>query len=226
MKKHGWSILVKITLIFLCITGSGCRNFCIMKLFRTGMSCACSNVVLDNGQFLLGNEEYTAISYSGYRTDTRTAENCPTVEELKEDMKILSAMGIKLIRTYNTQGFPQTARTLEVIHELKEEDPDFEMYVMAGAWIQCRGAYGPSPDHSKGDSKWNKREIDTAIDFARAYPDIVKIIAVGNEAMVTWQAHFVPPSVILHCLQSRSSMAWAICRQTRQPSIWECRLRR
>ena len=155
------------------------------------------NYTLDNGHTLLGNNEYPAISYSGYRTVNRTVENCPTVNQIKEDMQILAAMGIKLLRTYNTHEFPQTARTLTAIRELKEADPDFEMYVMVGAWIRCKDAYGTTPDHSRGDTQWNKIEIDTAIDMARQYPDIVKAIAVGNEAMVTWQTHFVPASVIL-----------------------------
>ncbi|MDH4202463.1 MAG: hypothetical protein OEV87_06175 [Phycisphaerae bacterium] len=46
---------------------------------------------LKNGHKLLGNNKYPAIAYSGYRTTSRTNENCPTVEELKEDMKILAA---------------------------------------------------------------------------------------------------------------------------------------
>ena len=33
--------------------------------------------------------------------------------------------------------------------------------------------------------------------MAAKYPDIVKIIAVGNEAMVTWQGHFVSSEIIL-----------------------------
>ena len=71
---------------------------------------------------------------------------------------------------------------------------------MAGAWIRCIGAYDDAVpvDHRKGDYEWNKGEIDAAIAQAKAYPDIIKIIAVGNEAMVTWQRHFVPPSVILY----------------------------
>lgn len=48
---------------------------------------------------ILGNNEYQAISYGGYRENTRDIQ--PTIEELKEDMRILHAMGIKLIRTYN-----------------------------------------------------------------------------------------------------------------------------
>ena len=51
-------------------------------------------------------------------------------------MKILAAMKIKLIRTYNTQLFGETINILEGIKSLKKEDPNFEMYVMLGAWIE------------------------------------------------------------------------------------------
>jgi exo-beta-1,3-glucanase (GH17 family) len=47
------------------------------------------------------------------------------------------------------------------------------------------------------DEEQNQAEILRAIELAKAYPQIVKIIAVGNEAMVKWQAHYVSPAVIL-----------------------------
>ena len=50
---------------------------------------------------ILGNPKYLAISYSGYRENSRALQ--PTVEQLKEDMKILYAMDIKVLRTYNTR---------------------------------------------------------------------------------------------------------------------------
>ena len=50
---------------------------------------------------ILGKPDYLAICYGGYRATTRQVQ--PTIAELKEDLKILSAMGIKLIRTYNVQ---------------------------------------------------------------------------------------------------------------------------
>ena len=59
---------------------------------------------------ILGNPDYPAISYGGYRQNTR--EIVPSVAELKEDMKILSAIGIKLIRTYNSQQFLQVSNLL------------------------------------------------------------------------------------------------------------------
>ena len=46
---------------------------------------------------ILGNPDYQAISYGGYRTTSRDAQ--PTVEQLKEDMKIIHAMGIRILRT-------------------------------------------------------------------------------------------------------------------------------
>jgi exo-beta-1,3-glucanase (GH17 family) len=182
----------------MCLSLTGCsKSIYPSKTEKAVASDCCSNYILDDGDRLLGNNKYPAISYSGYRTLTRTAENCPTVKEFQEDMKILSAMGIKLLRTYDAKEFPQSARILQAIRELKQANSGFEMYVMLGAWIQCKGAYGAAPDHSQEDAQWNKREIDGAIELARQYPDIVKFIAVGNEAMVTWQAHFVPASVIL-----------------------------
>ena len=144
---------------------------------------------------ILGNPNYLAISYGGYRHSDHDIE--PTVEELKEDMKILSAIGIKIVRTYKVH-FPHAANVLKAITELKKEDPNFEMYVMLGAWIDCKNAWTDSePDHNQ-ESEANKPQIEEAVRLANEYPDIVKIIAVGNEAMVKWAtAYYVQPSVIL-----------------------------
>ncbi|MEL0455318.1 glycosyl hydrolase family 17 protein [Flavobacteriaceae bacterium SZ-1-7] len=144
---------------------------------------------------ILGNPNYMAISYGGYRQKTRDVQ--PTNEQLKEDMKILAAMGIKILRTYNVQ-LQQAPNLLKVISELKEEDPNFEMYVMLGAWIDCKNAWtGKTPDHEV-ESEQNEGEINRAVALAKQYPDIVKVIAVGNEAMVNWAtSYFVRPNVIL-----------------------------
>nr|WP_299338396.1 glycosyl hydrolase family 17 protein [Allomuricauda sp.] len=144
---------------------------------------------------ILGNSDYLAISYGGYRETTREVQ--PTLEELKEDMRILSAMGIKILRTYNVQ-LQQAPNLLKAIKELKEENSDFEMYVMLGAWIDCKNAWtGQTPDHNV-ESEQNEGEIARAVALAKQYPDIVKIVAVGNEAMINWaESYYVQPSVIL-----------------------------
>jgi exo-beta-1,3-glucanase (GH17 family) len=144
---------------------------------------------------ILGNPKYLAISYGGYRHINHDIE--PTLDELKEDMRILSAMGIRILRTYKVH-LPHAANVLKAISELKKEDSNFEMYVMLGAWINCKNAFtDKTPDHNQ-ESETNAIEIDKAVDLANLYPDIVKIIAVGNEAMVKWQElYYVQPGIIL-----------------------------
>ena len=145
---------------------------------------------------ILGNPDYPAISYGGYRDKTRDIQ--PTVAQLKEDMKIMAAMGIKILRTYNVK-LAHASNVLKAIRELKNENPDFEMYVMLGAWIDCKNAWTDQPpNHDEEDSEGNAAEIQRAVALGNQYKDIVKIIAVGNEAMVKWAAsYFVQPWVIL-----------------------------
>jgi hypothetical protein len=61
---------------------------------------------------ILGNPEYQAISFGGYREKSRDVQ--PAVKQLKEDMKILAAMGIKIVRTYNVQ-LPHATTLLHAI---------------------------------------------------------------------------------------------------------------
>lgn len=144
---------------------------------------------------ILGNPAYLAMAYGGYREISRDQQ--PTIEQLKEDMKILSAMGIKIVRTYNVQ-IAQAANLLEAITQLKKEDAGFEMYVMLGAWINCKDAWTDNPDHYKEDVEGNTSEIKRAVALAKKYPAIVKVMAVGNEAMVKWAATYhVQAGVIL-----------------------------
>lgn len=144
---------------------------------------------------ILGDSNYLAISYGGYREKTRDIES--TIPQLKEDMLILSAMGIKVLRTYNVK-LAEAANLLQAITELKKEDPLFEMYIMLGAWIDCKNAWSDlSPDHNE-ESKENASEIERAVALAKKYPDVIKIIAVGNEAMVKWAtSYYVQPGIIL-----------------------------
>lgn len=144
---------------------------------------------------ILGNPAYPAISYGGYRTNSR--EDQPTLAQIKADLRILHAMGIKLVRTYNLQ-FEHSPNVLKAIAALKKEEINFEMYVMLGTWIDCKGAWTEVRDHSSENLENNTSEIEKAIALANQYPDIVKIISVGNEAMVHWaEAYYVTPKIIL-----------------------------
>ena len=144
---------------------------------------------------ILGNPNYQAISYGGYRAISR--DTVPSVNQIKDDMRILSAIDVKILRTYNTE-LTELPNLLQAITELKQEDLSFEMYVMVGAWINCKDAWTDHPDHTQEDEAYNEAEVQRAVQYAKQYPDIIKMIAVGNEAMVHWAtSYFVPPSVIL-----------------------------
>ncbi len=144
---------------------------------------------------ILGNKEYLAMSYGGYRNADHSIE--PTMDELKEDMLLLHALGIRMIRTYKVHK-PQAENVLKVISEIKQEDPNFEMYVMLGAWIDCKNAWTDKEPIHNEESEDNKPQMEKAVALANQYPDIVKVIAVGNEAMVKWAAsYYVEPWVIL-----------------------------
>jgi exo-beta-1,3-glucanase (GH17 family) len=144
---------------------------------------------------LLGNPKYQGICYGGYRTNSRDIE--PNVSEVKEDLKILAALDIKIIRTYNLHR-EEIVNVLKAITELKKENPKFEMYVMLGVWIDCKNAWTEiAPIHDE-ESERNAIEIKEAVRLTNKYPEIIKIISVGNEAMVKWAtSYYVTPSIIL-----------------------------
>jgi exo-beta-1,3-glucanase (GH17 family) len=148
-----------------------------------------------NAAELLGNTNYKAICYSGYKSNTRDKE--PTIPEIKDDLMLLHALNFKIIRTYNVH-FKQTENILEAINQLKKENPKFEMYVMLGAWIDCKNAWtNKAPIHNQ-ESNRNKSEILEAVRLSNKYSKIVKIIAVGNESMVKWATnYYVTPNIIL-----------------------------
>jgi len=155
-------------------------------------------------QDILGNPAYLAISYGGYRQKSRDIQ--PTIEQIKEDMKMLSAIGVRVLRTYNVQ-LQQAPNLLKAIAELKAEDPTFEMYVMLGAWIDCINAWTDQEPNHYVESEQNEGEIARAVALASKHPDIVKIIAVGNEAMVKWAtSYYVQPNVILKWVNHLQSL--------------------
>ena len=184
-----FKILATILVLFI---GFGCSskkdNKIVKKEIKEEMTAA----------KILGNPEYLAISYGGYREKSRE-DNQPTIPQLKEDLKLMHAMGVRILRTYNVQPeLPHAANILEAISQLKKEDSNFEMYVMLGAWIDCVNAWTDKEPNHEIESEQNEGEIGRAVALANKYPDIVKIIAVGNEAMIRWAtSYFVRPNVIL-----------------------------
>ena len=171
-------------------------RYFIISLFLIASCSQSGDLSMDkSAKEFIGNPDYPAISYGGYRGKSR--EQQPTVNEIKEDLLIMHAQGFRVFRTYDLHH-PFAENTLKAIREIKQADSDFEMYVMLGAWIQCKDAFTENPIHEEEDLEGNKFEITEAVRLAQEYPDIVKIIAVGNEAMVHWAwSYHVPPKFVL-----------------------------
>ena len=171
-------------------------RYFIISLFLLASCSQSGDLSMDkSAKEFIGNSDYPAISYGGYRGKSR--EQQPTINEIKEDLLIMHAQGFRVFRTYDLHH-PFAENTLKAIREIKQADSDFKMYVMLGAWIQCKDAFTENPIHEEEDFEGNKFEITEAVRLAQEYPDIVKIIAVGNEAMVHWASSYhVPPKFVL-----------------------------
>ena len=172
------------------------KNLFIISFFLIALCSKSGDLVMSkNAKDIIGNNSYPAISYGGYRGKSREIQ--PSIEDIKEDLQIMFAQGFRVIRTYDLHH-PFAENTLKAISELKNSDSDFEMYVMLGAWIQCKDAFTDLPIHNEEDLEGNKVEIAEAVRLAQEYQDIVKVIAVGNEAMVHWATSYhLEPKYVL-----------------------------
>ncbi|PQJ17220.1 MULTISPECIES: glycosyl hydrolase family 17 protein [Nonlabens] len=178
---------IPLTLFLLLLLLNSCKKEVVEPSLKTYKNMT--------AQELLSQSNYQAMCYGGYREMTRDKQ--PTIDQIKEDLRILNAMDVRLIRTYNVQ-LPHATNVLKAIRQLKAENPDFEMYVMLGAWIDCKNAWTGKPVNHDIESEQNEDEIGRAVALAQEYPDIIKIIAVGNEAMVKWAtSYYVQPDIIL-----------------------------
>ena len=172
------------------------KNLFIISFFLIALCSKSGDLVMSkSAKDIIGNNSYPAISYGGYRGKSREIQ--PSIEDIKEDLQIMFAQGFRVIRTYDLHH-PFAENTLKAISELKNSDSDFEMYVMLGAWIQCKDAFTDIPIHNEEDLEGNKVEIAEAVRLAQEYQDIVKVIAVGNEAMVHWATSYhLEPKYVL-----------------------------
>ncbi|MGI9202258.1 MAG: glycosyl hydrolase family 17 protein [Woeseiaceae bacterium] len=159
--------------------------------FRVGSDLAQDADALVDGQVM-------AMSYSGYREgqhpDRGDGANNPSDEEVLEDLQILVANDYELIRLYDAGENSQ--QTLRLIRE-----HDLPITVLLGMWLRaefsnhegCPWLDEPIPESELADNKVrNELEIQTGIQLARQYDDIVVAVNVGNEALVDWNDHMVP----------------------------------
>jgi len=136
------------------------------------------------------------IAYGPYRDGQGPGGPDPTKEQVREDLRIM-AKRWGLLRTYGSVGPPETV--LEVIHE-----DGLDMKVMLGVWIgaeERRDSTGAVVERFPDERAANRREVETAVRLAAAYPDEVLALCVGNETQVFWSGHRVPPELLIGYLR-------------------------
>ncbi|MFT6441637.1 MAG: hypothetical protein ACJASM_001174, partial [Salibacteraceae bacterium] len=79
-------------------------NFLVCSILYCSLfSCSAPKIKNLAASEILGNPSYPALCYGGYRSNSRKIE--PSRAELKEDLIILSALGIRILRTYHAAEF-------------------------------------------------------------------------------------------------------------------------
>ncbi len=150
------------------------------------------------------NKQSKAICYSGYRSgqhpDRGDGAINPGYDEVLEDLNILAHnSNFNLIRVYDSGK--NSEMVLQVI-----EDNGLNIKVMLGIWLRaelsthktCEWLTEPIPDEILQKNKeLNSKEINKGIELANNYKDIIIAVNVGNEALVDWNDHKVPPNTMI-----------------------------
>jgi len=140
---------------------------------------------------IIGIKRGKGICYSGFREGQRPGHSYPSYEQVKEDLILLHSHW-KYLRIFNCDEHAQT-----VLDVIRNENLDFK--VMLGAYIEAEmnnfncpwngGIY--SKPKLEENALLNQKNIETLIEYANQYNDIIFSLSVGNEACVEWTDHYV-----------------------------------
>jgi len=121
-----------------------------------------------------------AAAYGPYRTADKATEVL-TDARIKQDMDLLVAAGIGLIRTFNSSE-NEAVRILRVI-----TTNNIDMKVMLGIWINSF-EYDTTltPSARAAIEASNAEEIARGVALANSYPSIVVAVSVANETLDNW----------------------------------------
>lgn len=125
-----------------------------------------------------------AVAYSPFRSGNRDTEDI-TDTMVKQDLDLLVQAGIGLIRIFDSSD-KVAARTLRLI-----KDNGIDIKVMLGVYVNSF-EYETDPVKRLKAQMANEDEMVRGVNLAKAYPDQVVAVSVGNETMVSWS--FVPIS--------------------------------
>ena len=132
-----------------------------------------------------------AICYSGFR-DGQSPDSgiFPSKSEIKEDLLMLEKHW-KYLRLYDCD--PHAKTVLEVI-----EEENLDLRVMLGAYILAEENNSNCPwggtyqaEELEANRRKNDQRIKDLIGLAKAYPQTIFSLSVGNEAAVEWTDHLV-----------------------------------
>jgi len=197
------AVLVAFVLLSLCPTAPSAES---------GPSADNQPAIQQKPGDLLGGQ-VRGICYSGFRTgqhpDRGNGAVNPSNKEILEDLKILGRHGdFPLIRLYDSMTNSEVVLQLIEQHKLKFK-------VMLGAWLAAEvnnpGCpwLKPFPESKlQANQRGNVAETQNLIRLANQYSNIVCAVAVGNEALVSWNDHMVPEaSVIQYVRQVKGAVS-------------------
>ena len=115
---------------------------------------------MSNTNSLFGGSKMMGVCYAPYHQEASKAKSSYTKADVEADMKIMCDANFTFIRTYTVQGCQQ------YLPELCKTNG---IGLALGVWI------------FQGETANTHAEIDTAMEQANAYPDMVKAIVIGNE---------------------------------------------
>lgn len=152
------------------------------------------------------------VCYSGFRhgqyPDRGGGAVNPSEREIFEDLQILARDGnFEVIRLYDCRTNSEVVLRLIREHTIK-------LKVLLGAWLSaetnnpgCPWAKPIPAETLAANQGINGAEVDSLIRLANEYRDIVVAVAVGNEALVSWNDHLVPvESVIAYVRRVKESV--------------------
>ncbi|MEO1699329.1 MAG: glycosyl hydrolase [Planctomycetota bacterium] len=147
--------------------------------------------------------ETVALAYSGFRAgqhpDRGDGAKNPSRAEILEDLQILEASGVRLVRLYDAGE--NSSQVLDVIDE-----EGLAIRVLLGCWLRaelsnheaCAWLNEPIPDDELAENRlWNVAEVGRTVALAHAHPASVSAVNVGNEALVDWNDHRVEYDSVL-----------------------------
>lgn len=128
-----------------------------------------------------------AVSYSPFRSSNRDTEVI-TEAMVKQDMELLVKGDFRLIRLFDSSD-AVAKLVLQVI-----KDNGYDIKVMLGAYVFSDKYV--SEAQKPGIEVQNQAELARTVTLANTYKDIVLAVSIGNETMVSWSFHPIPPEVL------------------------------